>query len=350
MFSESYFQARGRFRDAVGDRLVTLPIAARGPGAEALGIDIAVFGPARPRRVVLHSSGLHGIEGFAGSAIQLDLLERGVPDLPEDTALIVAHVLNPYGMAWLRRVNEENVDLNRNFLAEDEDYSGAPDGYASFDAFLNPPTPPAVDAFWFTGIGLILRHGFPALKQTIVGGQYAFPKGLFFGGARLQEGPAVYWRWLAETLVDAEHIVGIDVHTGLGKSGVDTLLVEAERGEPLYERMRATFGERVTPWDPNEGIAYAIRGGYPSLIPRVAPEARVDFVTQEFGTIAPILVLKALRAENRWHHWGSGTIDHPSKQGIKDTFCRPGEDWARSILARGEELLDEAFALVTAGA
>ena len=346
MFSASYFEARDRFREAVGDRLVSLPITARGPGAEPLCIDLAVYGPERPRRAVLHSSGLHGIEGFAGSAIQLDLLKRGVPELDEDTALILVHVLNPYGMAWLRRVNEENVDLNRNFLPPGEAFEGAPDEYGHFDAFLNPPTPPSLDAFWLTGIALILKHGFPALKQTIVGGQYAFPRGLFFGGARLQEGPASYTDWLAETLREAEHVVGIDVHTGLGKSGVDTLLVEADKGEPLYERMRRTFGERVTPWDPNEGVAYAIRGGYPSLIPRVATGARIDFVTQEFGTRPPILVLKALREENRWHHWGAGTTDHPTKQALKDTFNRPTEAWRASILRRGRELLDEAFALI----
>jgi predicted deacylase len=29
--------------------------------------------------------------------------------------MILIHALNPYGFAWLRRVNEDNVDLNRNF-------------------------------------------------------------------------------------------------------------------------------------------------------------------------------------------------------------------------------------------
>jgi len=347
MFSASYFQARDRFREAVGERLISLPIEARGPGGEQLTLDVAVFGPREARKVVLHTSGLHGIEGFAGSAIQLDLLARGVPDLPEDTSLIVGHVLNPYGMAWLRRVNEENVDLNRNFLAPDEEYSGAPEDYANFDAFLNPPTPPSLDAFWFTGISLILRHGFNALKQTIVGGQYAFPRGLFFGGARLQDGPAAWSHFLAEELEGAEHVVGIDVHTGLGRSGVDTLLVEAAKGSDPYERWRKTFGERVTPWDPEAGVAYAIRGGYPSLIPRLAPQAQVDFVTQEFGTKAPILVLKALREENRHHLHGGGAIDHPTKQALKDTFCRPSPQWEAQILARGKELLDEAFGLVS---
>ena len=57
----------------------------------------------------MHSSGLHGIEGIAGSAIQLFWLQQSIPLLPKDRAIILVHVLNPYGMAWLRRFNEDNV-------------------------------------------------------------------------------------------------------------------------------------------------------------------------------------------------------------------------------------------------
>src|SRR5438477_12735844 len=136
-FSPDYFTARDRFREAAagaGGRMETLPLDAKGPGGENLGIDIAWFGAENPRRVLLHSSGLHGVEGFAGSAIQLQLL-NDVPTISEDTALIVVHVLNPYGMAWLRRSNENNVDLNRNFLV-DEPYAGAPDAIPCWSRFF----------------------------------------------------------------------------------------------------------------------------------------------------------------------------------------------------------------------
>jgi len=86
------------------------------------------FGSDRPRRTLLISSGLHGVEGFAGSATQLQFLDK-MQFPPDDTAVVLFHSLNPYGMAWLRRVNEQNVDLNRNFLAQDDRYAGAPSGY-----------------------------------------------------------------------------------------------------------------------------------------------------------------------------------------------------------------------------
>jgi Protein of unknown function (DUF2817) len=131
-FSRDYATARTRFRGAVknaGGRLEPLELEAKGPNGELLTIDIAWFGSGKPRRVFVHSSGLHGVEAFAGSAIQLQWLKQGIPPIPECTAIVLVHVVNPYGMAWLRRFNENNVDLSRNFLAPDEKFAGAPETY-----------------------------------------------------------------------------------------------------------------------------------------------------------------------------------------------------------------------------
>ena len=46
------------------------------------------------------------------------------------------HAINPYGFAWTRRVNEDNVDLNRNFVDHDKAYPKN-DGYLAIaDAIL----------------------------------------------------------------------------------------------------------------------------------------------------------------------------------------------------------------------
>jgi len=340
-FSPDYSSASGRFREMVnagGGRLETIPLDTKGPKGEELGIDIAWFGAASPRRVLLHSSGLHGVEGFAGSAIQLQLL-GDLPLLPADTALIVVHVLNPYGMAWLRRFNENNVDLNRNFVADGR-YAGAPDAYSRLDSFLNPQSPPSTDFYTLRVAWLILRYGMPALKQAVVGGQYEYPRGLFFGGTRLEQGPERYMDFLTRRLASARRIIAIDVHTGLGKSGEDTLLVDEEH----YDSLRRMFGERVAPSTPDKSVAYRARGTLETLLPRIMPKTEVFFVTQEFGTRSPTKVLHALRQENRWHNYGGGTLDHPTKQVLKETFAPEDEPWQRSVLKRGRELLEQGLA------
>ena len=179
-FSPDYATARARFRtaaEAAGAALHVLGLDAKGPAGENLTIDIAWLGAPTARRVLLHTSGLHGVEAFAGSAIQLALLDKP-PRMEADCALILAHVLNPYGMAWLRRANENNVDLNRNFLGDGESWSGAPAVYRHVDHILNPRTPPASDFFYMQALWQTLRRGFRPLKRAVARGQYAFPRGL----------------------------------------------------------------------------------------------------------------------------------------------------------------------------
>ncbi len=344
-FSQNYITARSRFREAVkkaGGRLESLPLDAKGPAGEDLSIDIAWFGADQPRRVLLHSSGLHGVEAFAGSAIQLQWLEAGLPSIPDDAAIVLVHVLNPYGMAWLRRFNENNVDLNRNFLGPDEDYAGAPEGYRKLDSFLNPPTSPSSDFYYVRAGWLVARYGLSTLRQAVAGGQYDYPRGLFFGGKQLQQGPREYQDWLARHFPAVEHIAAIDVHTGLGKYGIDTLLVETEQ----YDTLKTIFGERVAPLAPERSPAYRVRGGYNSLLARMVPKAKSYFVCQEFGTYHSVRVLHALREENRWHQHGGGTVEHATKSELKEFFCPGDEAWRKAVLARGKELLQQATGLV----
>jgi len=343
-FSENYAQARRRFLDmaaGAGGRLEVLPLDAKDPNGEALGIDIASFGAAAPRRVLVHSSGLHGVEGFAGSAIQLQFLDA-LPKLPEGCGIVLAHVLNPYGMAWLRRVNEHNVDLNRNFRI-DGSHSGAPPAYAKLDAFLNPRTPPAFDFFLLRAALLIQRYGMSALKQSVVGGQYEYPNGLFFGGKQSEQGPRVYEAFLRQRLATAEKAIVIDVHTGLGKFGEDLLLVDRQD----YARLSKVFGNRVTALEPEDTVAYRIDGGLESMVFRAVTNTRPIFVGQEFGTYKPTTVVHALREENRWHHYGKGTLNHRTKGALKETFAPADESWRTVVLKRGRELLDQAIAELT---
>ena len=103
------------------------------------------------------------------------------------------------------------------------------------------------------------------------------------------------------------------------------------------------FGERVAPSNPDKSPAYRIQGALDTMIPRAMPKAEVFAVTQEFGTYSPTKVLHALREENRWHHYGAGTLDHPAKQILKETFYPQDERWRGSVLNRGRELLRTAL-------
>lgn len=343
-FSSDYFSARNRFREAIekrGGRLDVLPIDARGPGGEELTIDIGWIGSPNPARVLLHSSGVHGVEGFAGSAIQLALLDQ-LPQTGPDTALVFAHILNPYGMSWLRRVNENNVDLNRNFR-EGLPHEGAPALYPRLDPIINPPSPPARDYFLWQAAWMIVRYGFNGIKDATAGGQCQFPRGLFFGGKQLEQGPVRYRAYLAERMAGVRGAVAIDVHTALGKYGVDVLLVRP--AVQKFSRLRNLLGARVTPLEAQGGPAFRVFGSIFDMLENVLPRESY-IMAQEFGTYSPVKVLHAMREENRWHQFGSASLDHPVKQRMKDAFYPPHDDWRAAIIKRGLELYSQCLTLL----
>ncbi|WP_255800720.1 DUF2817 domain-containing protein [Acaryochloris sp. 'Moss Beach'] len=147
MFSSDYWQARDRFRQAAQSLncvLETHPIKALGPQGRSLSIDIARYGSKSPHTTLILSSGLHGVEGYCGSAIQMATLTDLLPQLtlPKGMAVLLIHALNPYGFAWNRRCNEDNIDLNRNFLLPGQSFFWQPSGLWSTGFFSEPPSTP----------------------------------------------------------------------------------------------------------------------------------------------------------------------------------------------------------------
>lgn len=344
-FSPDYFVARDRFRaaaHAAGAELAELPIEARGPAGQILTIDIARLGAREARRVLLHTSGLHGVEAFAGSAAQLAALARP-PAVPTGCALVLAHVLNPYGMAWLRRANENNVDLNRNFLLPDERWEGAPPLYRALDPLINPPTPPAADCFRLRLALFAVRHGVRAPRQAIAEGQYEYPRGLFYGGKRLESGPQRLLDWARRDLGGAQYLFALDLHTGLGRRGAETLVLEAGAGAtPAEELARALHRPLL---DPHAGqAAYRIRGGMADALMHALAGVPVDFLLQEIGTCPPFTVLHALREENRYHHYAPPDPRHPARLRLLEALCPVSRRWRARAVERGLSLLAGAAA------
>jgi len=349
-FPSDYQSAREQFlaaAHAAGCRLSSLALEAVGPQDERLSIDIARLGVSGARKLLIHSCGLHGVEGFAGSAVQRQLLLTP-PSLPDDCGLILVHILNPYGMAWLRRTNQANVDLNRNFFFGDQQRPSKAESYAKLDSLLNPATAPRRELFIFRALGYLLRYGYRNLKSTIAQGQYAFPKGLFYGGRELQWEVQLYRDWLRSQLFRPERLLVIDLHTGLGKLGEESLFQALSATPP--EVLSKALTTRVTSDGINSKVlGYRTLGGHEELYRGLFPASRIDFLTHEFGTRSSLQVLQALRRENQWHHFGDGTINHPSKRALLDVFCPSDPHWRRRIVERGVRMIRKGLEFLASG-
>jgi hypothetical protein len=240
-------------------------------------------------------------------------------------------------MAWLRRTNENNVDLNRNFLVNGERWEGSPELYRVLDPLLNPKSPPAHDGFRVRAPAIAVSHGFHRVKQAIAEGQYDYDQGLFFGGRELQPGPRLFSEWLQQHVAQVDYIFGVDLHTGLGRRGTDTLLSAPADLASSPGALGEALGRSLT--DPERpSVAYTVRGGYGAALRHLLPRARIDFLLQEIGTYPPLAILHALREENRWHFFGDGSIVHPAKLRLREVLCPAAVDWRRRAVTRGVTL------------
>ena len=185
-YSADYFSARQRFLAAstrLGLEHHALQIHAPSPNSEPLTIDITVAGAAKPTSALVLSSGVHGVEGLFGSAVQSAFLEQLAPawQPPPGAAVVLIHAINPFGFAWRRRFNEDNVDLNRNFLLAEEKYAGSPPLSGAFRSAMKPSRPRTRFGFWTARMAMLaLRHGIQSFWETLPVGQYDYPDWLYY--------------------------------------------------------------------------------------------------------------------------------------------------------------------------
>lgn len=353
-FSERYDDARKRFliaADAGGAAVQTRSHPFPGPSGEPLGIDLAWRGPEDARSVLVLISGTHGAEGFVGSAVQTGYFETGLAArLPRDTALLAIHALNPHGFAWLRRVNEDNIDLNRNFLS---DFTSPPDnpGYRAHRALFVPDT-------WNSEVAAQNLATCQALKQDLgemtyrlahSGGQYSDPEGIFFGGTA----PS----WSHETLAavarsylgKARAVSVVDFHTGLGPRGHGERISMHDPGSAGENLLRASYGDDFTSTKSGTAVSSELSGTVLEALERWLPDATVGAVALEFGTIDNALVQLAVRADN-WLHVQArredGVLDTPIgfaiKRDLRAAFDPQDDAWRRTVWDRSIETLDSA--------
>ena len=192
---------------------------------EGLYIDsFYVSATAEQDNLIVLTTGVHGIEGYIGS-VMLDVFwEEVYPTInAENTGVLIVANVNPYGMKYHRRFNENNVDLNRNFILD----------WESFDLATNQNYPKVVDFFepkkamgnlflhelqFYGGmVKTVLKNDVATITNALTGGQYEYAEGVYYGGTEDQESTVYLKEVFEKTLTGSyENIVHIDVHSGYG--------------------------------------------------------------------------------------------------------------------------------------
>jgi hypothetical protein len=350
-FPDDYITARRAFLQAAGEAGAPLDgrrhEVATAPRGEALWMDVARLGPERPKALVLTLSGTHGVEGFCGSGVQLGTLRHpgDAAPLPPDMGLVMVHGVNPCGFAWLRRVNEDNIDLNRNFIDWDKGPPPRNEGYDSIRAIACPDVWDA-DANLAAADAKRAEMGDRAWRAAHSGGQYQDAHGIFYGGTGPTWSQRALYDLLDRHLDGVERLAVIDYHTGLGPPGHGERIAMHDPDGPGFARAQRWFDGDVTSTHAGTAVTVPLSGTVLDGIERRYPAIEVTAIALEFGTIDNRLVQLAVRADNWLHHHGA--LDSPEgariKQRIRDAFYPDEPGWKRAVWARAVETQRAALA------
>lgn len=313
-FIDDYAAARRDFLsrgDALAARLrdvqrFAIPVASRS-GAQDLHVD-AIYVPAQSghrRRLLIVSSGVHGVEGPTGSAVQRMFMHEfltaeALAGPLADTGVLLLHAVNPYGFAAFRRFTENNVDLNRNASTRDDLYRTVNAGYPLVDPLINPQGPAEAGSlrnrlFHLRAVAMIARHGMPTLRQAVLQGQYRVPRGIYYGGQAL-EPQLQALAPLLRPIVDAYPLsMVIDLHTGYGARGTLHLFFDPPRDPRARQALETVFAGHAIDWASGADF-YTVTGDFAGWLGQLRSGGVHLPAVFEYGTMDSQRTLGAIKS------------------------------------------------------
>jgi hypothetical protein len=342
-----YEAARTAFLDAAhaaGARILSHAHPDAGPDGGVLATDVAVLGPPDAPDRLLVVSGTHGVEGFAGSLCQSTWLRDGV-DLPAGFGVVLVHAINPYGFAWVRRVNEDNVDLNRNCV----DFVGGVPENPGYDELAEALVPAQWDEATQTRTATELleyagAHGFDGLQAAVSIGQYRHPRGIFFGGLAPVWSQRTLRTIVQSHLGDARRVAILDLHTGLGPFGHGELIA-SHPDAAGKARLAACFEEYTLPSE-GTSVSADVQGDVLDAMEDWLPGVGVAGVAIEWGTVDIVEVSNALRADAWLHGYSDprGPAAPAIKEQLRAAFAPDDPHWSELVFERFVAVRDRAVA------
>ncbi len=308
------------------------------------------------RRLLIISSGVHGVEGYAGSAVQQMILTELAEKLNfDELGLLLIHGLNPYGFKYNRRVNENNVDLNRNCSTDSHLFETANPGYDRLNMFLNPRhrvNLTSFNNFFFqlTAARKIMKYSISSLRQAILQGQYQYPRGIYFGGSRLEPSILAVTSLIRTTAQPYPQILSIDLHTGYGANGQLYLFPNPVKDRKKKARIEKIFSGQPINWGDTENF-YIVTGEFATYIGSILPNKDYMTMTFEFGTMDTDTTMGSIKAlhnviienQGNWHGYASRKDKDRTKERFIKGYYPESEKWRSIIIEQARKTLIRAI-------
>ncbi len=360
-YSENWYQATDKFFQS-----------ARNAGdlrwcvADGTSYDIPYVLIGNGANKVVINSGVHGLEGFFGSAAQLLFLDKFAKSLSpralQHYTIVLIHVINGWGMQnRMREVNDTKsgglVDLNRNFGIDFSCPDKLPQNplyEMSHDLLLFHPDAvrkrDAIERFY-------RNHMHDGVWDAICHGQYKHPYGLFYGGAApVLENRMTMHIYDQIMNTDAQSLMSVGLHTGLGRFNLSRgyvssqLLVSHPASHKNTQYLRDIF--KSTPVVPDERASngpvllgdlvdcleqrYGMRN-----IPVVTADLEIG--TGQFPKMSPIYKRMDM-GDARYDLLHGGIINEQTKRNLTESWYPSSKVWRDAAMVRADTLFSELVA------
>ena len=305
--------------------------------------------------LVIISTAEHGIEGYVGYALMKIFIEEFAPHLdPENTGLLLIHGLNPWGMKHHRKVNENSVDLNRNFVFDGKFDPAINPQFHLIKDLINPQTHIQSYGFenikfWSRLVKALFTVGIATVTKAALLGQHHTPHGFYYGGTTYQEGTVVAMELYRRALEEYRSVIQIDMHTGYGPrdqmsiimSPLDHMSSKEASGKFSYPLVLKITAEEF--YD----ISGDMAAYYYELRNKHFPDKQLFACGFEFGTfgsslLARIRSLRAMVFENQMHWYGakSERLAHRIHREFEELYFPAEKKWQQKALADGRQAFD----------
>lgn len=363
LFPDSYESSRNRFRSNL-DKVREMWSSAelrdhrlQGQGEDPLTIDWIVANASEEKsKLFVLTTGEHGVEGYVGSAmLELFIQEFLVRLEPEDTGLLLVHAINPWGMKNKRRVNLNNVDLNRNFVLTPAEFDDSFNpGYKKMESFINPSRQLNAKlssdiSFYLNFLFLLFSQGMNNTRASTLLGQYAFPRGLYYGGIEYQQETLALMELYRQHFRRYDQILHLDMHTGYGPRYQMSLVNSIYDPVDSADYVSRFHYPLVVKTNPDE--FYAMRGDMVDceyrLMASEFPTKRFYATAFEFGTFgdslwAAICSLQTMINENQlfWHGSRDQTLEKSIERNFQELYFPTEAQWRQKAVSDARQAFE----------
>ncbi len=296
-----------------------------------VSMDWAWLEPNQKENLIIVSTAQHGIEGYVGSAMLKVFIDEFASRINvENTGLLLIHAINPWGMKYERKVNENGVDLNRNFILNGVFDKSINPGFSKLKTFLAPTYPVrpfAVENLFFIGrtIKALLTEGASSISTAALLGQYIDPKAMYYGGERHEEETEVVISLFREALKNYQNLIHLDQHSGYGpRYQMSITLVPPEPGTSA--ELSEKFNYPLLLKGDNQEF-YETHGDMCAYLYELRnaefPDKHVFATAFEYGTYGESLLQRIhslrtmiLESQLYWH----GAVNKPTEEKVRHEF------------------------------